>query len=61
MSPIELSHFTAALIFALCASVVFAITQKNTPKEMLHYGSYCFGLFVGGVVLASWVMWLLKR
>ncbi len=61
MNPIELSHFTAALIFAICASVVFAITQKNTRDEMIKYGAYCFGLFVGGVILAGWVMWLLKR
>ncbi|HEX6879074.1 MAG TPA: hypothetical protein VF135_01815 [Terriglobales bacterium] len=58
---IQLSHFTAALLFAVCASVVFAVTQKNTVKEMLNYGLYCFGLFVGGVILAGWVMWLLKR
>ncbi len=58
---IELSHFSAALVFAVCASIVFGITLKNDWKEMPHYGAYCFGLFVGGVVLAGWVMWLLKR
>jgi hypothetical protein len=57
----QLSHFSAALLFAVCASVVFGITQKNTAKEMLSYGAYCFGLFIGGVILAGWVMWLLKR
>ena len=58
---IQLSHFSAALIFAICASVVFAITQKNNVKDMLSYGAYCFGLFVGGAILAGWVMWLIKR
>lgn len=58
---LTLSHFTAALIFAICASVVFSITQKNTPKEMLRYFPYCLGLFVGGVILAGWVMWAIKR
>ncbi len=58
---IELSHFSAALLFALCASVVFAITQKNEPKEMIRYGLYCFALFLGGVIVAGWAMWLLKR
>ena len=57
----QLSHFSAALLFAVCASVVFGITQKNTAKEMLSYGAYCFGLFIGGVILAGWVMCLLKR
>lgn len=58
---IELSHFSAALLFAICASVVFAITQKNTPREMVRYGLYCFALFVGGVIVAGWAMWLIKR
>jgi hypothetical protein len=57
----ELSHFSAALVFAICASVVFGITQRNTPKEMMKYGGYCFALFVGGVIVASWAMWLIKR
>lgn len=57
----ELSHFTAAILFALCASTVFGITQRNTSREMLRYGAYCFVLFVGGVILASWVMWFIKH
>lgn len=58
---IELSHFNAALLFALCASVVFGITQRNTSKEMMKYGAYCFVMFVGGVIVASWAMWVIKH
>ncbi len=58
---IELSHFSAAMVFALCASIVFGITQKNNPSEMMRYGLKCFVMFFGGVILASWVMWLLKH
>lgn len=58
---IELSHFNAALVFALCASIVFGITQRNTSKEMVKYGAYCFAMFVGGVIVASWVMWAIKH
>lgn len=58
---LELSHFGAALLFALCASVVFGITQRNTPREMLRYGAYCFALFIVGVIGAGWAMWLIKR
>ncbi len=57
----QLSHFTAALLFAIFASVVFGITQRNTPREMLKYGAYCFSLFVGGVIVAGWFMWVLKH
>ncbi len=61
LQPLELSHFSAALIFAICASVVFGITQRNTPREMLRYGAYCFSLFLVGVIAAGWAMWLLKH
>ena len=58
---ITLSHFSAAVIFALCASVVFGITQRNSTREMVRYGLYCFALFVGGVFVAGWLMALLRR
>jgi hypothetical protein len=55
------SHFTAAVLFALFASVVFAITQRSGAREQLRYGLYCFAMFVGGVFVAGWVMLLLRR
>jgi hypothetical protein len=58
---LELTHFTAALLFSLFASIVFGITQRNTPKDMLRYGAYCFALFIGGVIVAGWFMWILKH
>ena len=57
----NLSHFSAAVLFAVFASVVFGITQRNTTMEQVRYGLYCFALFVGGVFAAGWVMWLLRR
>jgi hypothetical protein len=59
--PLTLSHFTAALIFALFASIVFGITQRNTQSEMIRYGAYCFVLFVAGTIAAGWIMWLLRH
>lgn len=56
-----LSHFSAAVLFSVFASVVFGITQRNTPRDQVRYGLYCFGMFVGGVFLAGWVMWLLRH
>jgi hypothetical protein len=58
---ITLSHFSAAVLFALFASVVFGITQRSTTMEQVRYGLYCFALFVGGVFVAGWAMWLLRR
>jgi hypothetical protein len=57
----ELSHFSAAVLFSVFASVVFGITQRNTAREQIRYGLYCFVLFVGGVFLAGWVMWVLRH
>jgi len=49
------------LLFSVFASIVFGITQRNSPKDMLRYGAYCFALFVGGVIVAGWFMWILKH
>jgi hypothetical protein len=56
-----LSHFSAALLFALFCSVVFGITQRSQPRKMFHFGAYCFALFIGGIILASWLMWAIKH
>ena len=58
---IHLSHFAAAVVFAFFASIVFGITQKNSPVEQVRYGLYCFVMFVGGVFVAGWLMWLIRR
>lgn len=58
---LQLSHFSAAVLFALFASVVFGITQRSTTREQINYGLYCFTIFVGGVFAAGWVMWILRR
>ena len=56
MSGLTLSHFSAAVIFALLASIVFGITQKNTTREMIRYGVQCFIFFVLGTIVAAWLM-----
>ncbi len=58
---IQLSHFSSAILFGLFASVVFGITQRNDTREMVRYGMYCFAMFAGGVILAGWVMWVIRR
>ena len=55
------SHFAAVLLFALFASTVFGITQRETPVRMLRYGIYCFVLFVGSAIVLSWLMFLIAR
>ncbi|HEX3939951.1 MAG TPA: hypothetical protein VHX11_00550 [Acidobacteriaceae bacterium] len=55
------SHFTAVILFSAFASVIFGITQRSTVKAMVRYGVYCFVLFLGSVVVASWLMYLIHR
>ena len=55
------SHFASLALFALFASVVFGITQRETPKRMIRYGIYCFVLFTGSAVALSWIMFLIAR
>jgi flagellar biosynthesis protein FliR len=56
-----LSHFSAVLLFSLFVSIVFGITQRAEPKMMIRFGSYCFVLFVGAVIVASWIMFAIKH
>ena len=60
-NTLTLNHFSAAFVFSIFASIVFGITHKDKPREMVRYGLYCFVLFLGGVFVAGWAMWLLKR
>ncbi|HEY1272537.1 MAG TPA: hypothetical protein VGF08_11155 [Terriglobales bacterium] len=58
---VTLSHFSAAFVFALFASIVFGISFRDETRDMIRYGLYCFVMFLGGVLVAGWVMWLLRR
>jgi hypothetical protein len=58
---VTISHFGAVLLFYLFNSVVFGITQRSESRMMIRFGAFCFVLFVGGTIVASWVMWLIKH
>ena len=55
------SHFSAVLLFALFASTVFGVTQRETAPKMVRYGIYCFVLFAGSAIVLSWVMFFIAR
>jgi len=58
---LQLSHFSAAFLFALFSSIVFGICFRNNPREMMRYGAYCFAVFIVGMWIAGWVMWLIHH
>lgn len=56
-----LSHFEAALLFALFSSVVLGVVTKKTDRERLRYGLRCFAYFVIALFGLGWLMWLGHR
>jgi flagellar biosynthesis protein FliR len=56
-----LTHFSAVLLFALCVSVVFGITQRAEPKMMVRFGAFTFACLVGAVIVISWLMFAIKH
>lgn len=53
---LSLSHFEAALLFALITSLVFGVVTKKTDKERIQYGLQTFGYFVLALFGIAWVM-----
>lgn len=56
MPRMNLSHFEAALLFSLFASIVLGVVTKKTDRERLHYGLYVFGCFIVALFGIGWVM-----
>ena len=57
----QLTQFSAALLFALFASVVLGITQRVHPRAMVRFAAFCFALFAVGVIAASWAFYFIKH
>jgi hypothetical protein len=56
MPRLNLSHFEAALLFALLSSIVLGVVTKQTDRERLHYGLKCFGWFAFALFVIGWAM-----
>jgi flagellar biosynthesis protein FliR len=52
----NVSHFSALVIFALIVSVVFALINKSTPQEQLRYGAFVFLSFLAVAIVVGWIM-----
>ncbi len=50
------SHFSAALIFSLATSIVFAVTSKDNDHDRLLYGLWVFGVFIVITFAMGWLM-----
>lgn len=58
MPKMNLSHFEAAILFALLTSVVLGVVTKQTDRDRLHYGIYIFACFVVALFGLGWLMYL---
>ena len=58
MPKMNLSHFEAAILFALFTSIVLGIITKRTDRERIRYAAYCFACFIATIVGLSWLMYL---
>jgi hypothetical protein len=54
----NLSHFEAAILFALFTSIVLGIVTKKTDRERIRYGLRSFGYFVLVMFGLGWLMYL---
>jgi hypothetical protein len=54
----NLSHFEAAVLFALFSSVVLGVITKRTDNERIRYGVRCFVYFIGALIGLGWLMYL---
>lgn len=58
MPKMNLSHFEAAVLFALLTSVVMGVVTKQNDRDRLHYGIYIFVCFVVALFGLGWLMFL---
>lgn len=56
MPKMNLSHFEAALIFALFSSIVLGVVSRKTDRERLRYGLRSFAYFMIALIGLGWLM-----
>lgn len=57
MPKMTLTHFEAAFLFALFASIVLGVVTKRTDRERVRYGIYVFGCFLVALFGLGWLMY----
>jgi energy-coupling factor transporter transmembrane protein EcfT len=51
-----MSHFAVLLVFATLVALVFAVLQKDTPREQAVLGLKIFAAFVAAGLVLGWIM-----
>lgn len=50
------SHFVFLVIFAAIVSAVFAVLQREEPREQARFGLMLFAGFVAAALVLGWLM-----
>lgn len=51
------THLGLLVVFALLASIVFATLMRDDPREQVRLGARMFAGFVGGAIVAGWLLY----
>jgi hypothetical protein len=51
------SHLVLLSIFALLVSLVFALINRDTPREQLQFGALLFAGFLAAGIVLGWLMY----
>ena len=51
------SHFGLMVVFALFVSIVFATLMRDEPLDQLRLGAQLLAGFIGGGLLAGWLLY----
>ena len=57
----QVSHFSAMVLFAFFVSVVFGVLSKESPRDCFIYGAKTFGAFIGIALVMGWIMFAFAR
>jgi len=58
MPKLSVTHFEAAVLFALFSSVVLGVVTKKNDRDRLRYGLRCFAYFIVALFSIGWLMYL---
>lgn len=50
------SHFLSLVVFAALVSTVFAVLQRQDPREQVRFGLLLFCAFVASALVLGWLM-----
>jgi len=51
------THLALLLLFSALVAAVFAVLQREEPRDQLRFGALLFAALVLGAILAGWMLY----